>query len=241
MNDMVEIKIENIRPGYFINKKGEVYSSITNKFLAESPDKDGYLRVGLRTKDKKNKTYKRHRLVLMVFNPVENYEELTVNHKDGDKTNNNLENLEWATNKENISHAIKNKLIDKNNKILNYHECEEICKILEKGYTASMVAKKLYPKESKRYAIIIQDIKSKTLWTDVSCKYNIEVGYKYPNFSSVHYSVWQIEEICEKIKEGKKNKGIALEIFGESTKRYSDLISGIRTGKKYRMVSKYYF
>jgi len=45
-----------------------------------------------------------HRLVMMSFNPVENYNELQVNHIDGNPLNNNLENLEWVTYKENYKH-----------------------------------------------------------------------------------------------------------------------------------------
>ena len=62
----------------------------------------GYLRYNMGSK----KEYV-HRLVMMAFNPVEGMAELTVNHKDGNKGNNNLENLEWCTIAENNLHARK--------------------------------------------------------------------------------------------------------------------------------------
>lgn len=46
-----------------------------------------------------------HRIVLSAFCPVENMDSLTVNHKDFDKSNKTIENLEWATNYENIQHS----------------------------------------------------------------------------------------------------------------------------------------
>lgn len=42
-----------------------------------------------------------HRLVLLAFRPVKNSRELEVNHIDGNKINNCLENLEWCTSSEN--------------------------------------------------------------------------------------------------------------------------------------------
>lgn len=67
-------------------------------------NKTGYNQVAL-YKNKKIKTFSIHRLVAETFIPnPNNY--LEVNHIDGDKTNNHVENLEWVTRKENITHAI---------------------------------------------------------------------------------------------------------------------------------------
>ena len=60
--------------------------------------------------DGKRHRYSVHRLILENFNPVEGMENLQVNHIDGNKENNKLENLEWTTCKENIQHAIDNNL-----------------------------------------------------------------------------------------------------------------------------------
>lgn len=63
----------------------------------------GYMRVPL-YKNMKMKSCVVHRLVLMAFSGVNNAQ---VNHIDGDKLNNRIENLEWCTQQENNIHCIK--------------------------------------------------------------------------------------------------------------------------------------
>ncbi len=64
---------------------------------------EGYMQVNL-FKDKKCKTFQVHRLVATAFIPTLN-KRLQINHKDSNKSNNNVDNLEWCTPSQNQIHA----------------------------------------------------------------------------------------------------------------------------------------
>ncbi len=72
----------------------------------------GYYHITLR-KNNTSRIFKIHRLVLQTFFPINNFEKLQVNHKDGIKDNNNVENLEWVTHQENQLHRYQNLYNDK--------------------------------------------------------------------------------------------------------------------------------
>lgn len=82
-------------PQYSVTEDGRVWSHYTNKFLKPALKKNGYLEVDLHI-DKGNFTRGIHRLVALAFLPNPNNLP-QVNHKDEDKTNNRVENLEWCS------------------------------------------------------------------------------------------------------------------------------------------------
>ena len=82
---------------------------LTGKQMTPYKNKQGYLVVTLRNQHRK--VAKIHRLVAQAFIPnPDNKPE--VNHKDGVKTNNFKDNLEWSTNQENINHSWETGLND---------------------------------------------------------------------------------------------------------------------------------
>lgn len=93
---------------YAVTSCGRVYSYKSKKFLKPWNNGYGYLHVTL-YKNGKTKKFKVHRLVAEAY--IENPEGLeTVDHIDGDKTHNNVQNLQWMTLEDNIRKA-QNKTI----------------------------------------------------------------------------------------------------------------------------------
>lgn len=90
---------------YQISNFGQVKSNYTNKILKNKLHPKGYFYIGLH-KNKKKYSKKIHRLVAGAFTPNPE-KKPQVNHKDEDKGNNKVDNLEWATQSENIQHSMK--------------------------------------------------------------------------------------------------------------------------------------
>jgi len=88
---------------YLITKDGDIYRNITYRKLKCSSDKNGYLKIRLLNKSGRKSMFL-HRLLDIQFipNPLN---KPFINHIDGNKSNNKLNNLEWSTHKENMKHA----------------------------------------------------------------------------------------------------------------------------------------
>jgi len=86
---------------YNVSNFGNVKNIVTNKILKSTCNPGGYSMIGIR-KDKKRTVTTIHRLVMNAF--TENYNsKKCIDHKDGNRSNNNLKNLRWATHSENNS------------------------------------------------------------------------------------------------------------------------------------------
>lgn len=96
---------------YLCNEQGEIYSLKRNKIMKTHNDKDGYKQLRLTIEKGKAITVKVHRLIAQTFIPnPEN--KPCVNHKNGNKKDNTVANLEWCTTKENNTHARQTGLLN---------------------------------------------------------------------------------------------------------------------------------
>src|SRR5690606_37998883 len=101
---------------YEVSNMGAIRNTKSGRILKPKVNKNGYVEVVF-TVNRKQKTYKLHRLVALAFIPnIENKPQ--VNHKDGNKLNCKYDNLEWSTNSENQKHA---RLIGLNGEIGESH------------------------------------------------------------------------------------------------------------------------
>lgn len=108
MNTEIWKDIEE-NPNYQVSNHGRVKNKHTDRILKPRGAVNDYKQVCL-YKDGIGVNRRVHRLVAKAFIP--NYaEELQVNHIDGNKSNNYLDNLEWVTRLENMKHAYDNGLI----------------------------------------------------------------------------------------------------------------------------------
>ena len=108
-----QIQIEGLED-YLVSNKGELYRKITLSSL-----RGGYLSY---TANNPKKSYKIHQLVAKTFIPNNDENKIVINHKDGNKLNNNVNNLEWVTVSENNQHAIDTGLITVTKR--KVHQCD---------------------------------------------------------------------------------------------------------------------
>lgn len=218
-------------PGYLISRSGTVIG-LLGRPLKHHPNVDGYPVVYLR-KEGKTHCVRLHRQLAKTFIPNPNDLPI-VNHLDGNKTNHNLDNLEWTTHQENVTHAIQVLGINKKcNTAITAEIAELICQDLQDGTNP----KDIYKKHGVTLSIVTK-IKQGKAWSDISYKYDLNT-----RTSRMRRDI--VLQICEYLNNGFGNRQIVALLndseVTESTvskiskfKTYTDITQNILLSKEER-------
>jgi DNA-binding XRE family transcriptional regulator len=141
---------------YQISQNGKVFSIKRNKFLKPFINTSEYYQIELRKGGKRKKFYI-HRLMLMTYFSDFNYKK-EVNHKNGIKTDNRLDNLELVTRKENINHAIKMGLITNKHNVFRRKLTFEVAEHIRKLYNEKKFNQKQLAEQYKVSRTTIKEI-----------------------------------------------------------------------------------
>ena len=142
---MEYFKIANLE-NFEISKSGVIRNCNTLKIKSQYISSTGYYMISV-SKNNKSKSYRVHRLLAETFIPKNNEFQIFVNHIDGNKLNNCLENLEWCTHLENMKHAFKTGLANNSNEKngmskLTSKDVAIIKTMLKNGISQYKIAKK---------------------------------------------------------------------------------------------------
>lgn len=155
------IKMTEAGGNYSINELGKVVNNRTGRATNSYPDKDGYFRVVLWDNNiKKRINLIVHRLIAIYFIPNPENKPV-VNHKNGIKQDNRLENLEWCTIKENSRHAYDNKLsegrpgVKHHNTKLTEDQVNEIIQLAKTDTPRKEIAKKYKIHKNHIYRLLV--------------------------------------------------------------------------------------
>lgn len=165
--------IPNLQDWYYVSNYGRVYSRFTDLLIKPIRLNSGYLRVSLYGKNNNMIPVLVHRLLMITFKPIPNPDDFQVNHIDGNKLNNNIDNLEWVTRQENILHAYQTGL-KKSGEAVNFAKINEatvheICKLLEQNYYPTEISRML---NLEGHRTLISEIKRRKNWKHISKDYD---------------------------------------------------------------------
>lgn len=165
VDKMLWKEIENLEK-YLVSDTGLIQNKKTGNIIKPALTNNGYQMVSLYIGKGKSKRFYVHRLVAIAFLP--NPDNLTdVNHKDYDKQNNSVNNLEWCTRSDNLKHSYNYENRNKNREHAKElaeknHEKMKI-KVIQKALSGEFIAEYNSLREAEeKTGIPIQNISSVT-------------------------------------------------------------------------------
>lgn len=182
---------------YIITNDGKIIDTKTGKELCKYISNRGYYYV-----DINNKTLYIHRLVGLLFVEGHSEDKDTIKHKNGNKLDNRVENLEWSTLRDKILYDIENDYskrpsCDKHfNASLSNDDVEKICKLLlEYDGDVNKVLNICNDIRIHASEQMLRQIKYKRSWKKISDKW-----FSNDRFPVKHFSTKDIHEICKSLK-----------------------------------------
>lgn len=213
---------------YWVDDKGKVYKGC--KELSKNKMDNGYESVSISYLDKRpRELWYVHRLVATMF--IEPNGKNVVNHKNLDKADNRVENLEWVTHKENNQHAFESGAFHKeglhHKAIHGVEKIHEVCRLIQEGRRNIDIASLLDIHRGS-----VADIRHRKVWTHISKDYVFDVSRKRSlSDDTAHW-------VCKMITEGKKPSEIVLLSGG---KVGAKMITDIKLKNSYKDISDNYF
>lgn len=229
---------------YMISNMGNVYDLLYHSYITRTRDNLGYERVRL-----SGHVYLLHRVVAENFVALKRDDQDQVNHINGIKHNNRDINLEWATQSENMQHAIRTGLKpipvgeDSPAAKLTNDQVETICQLLSEGNSYTTILSCIGLENTENNRNLIGNIYRGIAWNHISCKYSFpEIDQRFRSISRD-----QVNEICRLISEGLSNKEVYETVFNcklngvRSDKNRYGTILNIRNKKVFTDISCNYF
>ena len=140
---MEEFRKLNNYSNYRVYPDGRIYSEFINRFITPTLDGGNYLQVTLVDDNGLRRTIKVHRLVASAFLPnLEEYRE--INHKDFNKSNNTISNLEWCDRAYNVKYNFSNRnYIAQIEKVtpLTIEQVKVIPVLVDYGFSIKLISK----------------------------------------------------------------------------------------------------
>jgi hypothetical protein len=220
------VEFKRYNDTYYISSKGLVFHASKNNIIPVHINKKGYSQISPDVI---------HRAVYKVWKG-DIPEGLTINHKDGNKCNNDIDNLEAITNSENIRHAFETGLQPS----ARWKESQvyQVCGLLEKNTQFKEIANTLgcFTDNDQHFLRrLIYRLRYDTAWKDISAKFNIK-NYDYENDNSHRsISVEIVYRICELLESGLGN----IEVSNKLNVK-PGIVKEIRNGVTYKNISSKY-
>ena len=219
---------------YSVSNIGNVVNVVSNIKCSLSNTR-GYKRIYARTKDGKPKSLKVHRLVCFLFSYDPDYNKLQVNHIDGNRCNNRIDNLEWVDTKGNSDHAWATGLnINRGTHCgSSTHSTDEVrkaCEYLVKNRgSVKNTQNDLHDIGIDETESFIRHLKCKRIWRWISDEYFTDTTFPSvwagENTKYTHVTCNEAIEVCELLV---KHNGDTHAVYDELYRKYGSKI-GIGT------------